>query len=72
MSVMSMQKTMIIYIFQHNSKGAIGLLLNVGKIGNITINQLKDIFNTKEGKYEKFKEQQSHFACSLLFIITVS
>jgi putative AlgH/UPF0301 family transcriptional regulator len=46
----------IIYIFQHNSKGAIGLLLNGGKIGNITSNQLKDIFNTKEGKYEKFKD----------------
>jgi hypothetical protein len=46
----------LIYVLSHNSKGAVGIMLNGPSIGNLNSIYLKDVVDAPEGQYDKFKQ----------------
>jgi len=46
----------VIYVFRHTNKGATGIILNGPSVGPLNTVFMKDVFDTPQGKYEKFKE----------------
>lgn len=45
----------LIYVFEHNENGAVGVVLNGDAIGKLSRKHIKDIINSPEGKFETFK-----------------
>ena len=46
----------VVYVFRHTSKGATGIILNGPSVGPLNTVYMKDVFDTPQGNYEKFKE----------------
>lgn len=46
----------VVFLFQHNKKGAQGVILNAKEVGKVGFGQMKDLFNSPPGTFSEAKE----------------